>query len=251
VVGVVRTGCVDPARPGRGDATDLFPTRFSRPLVDAGYRVIRFDPRDTGLSGDGGDRYTMVDMADDVLVVLDAADAPAAHVVGISMAGLILVDVATRTPCRVLSLTLLSAASPDPDAGVGEDFFDMMNDDPVGTIIRAMGPTTDADRDWVEREMDDAARRAPHRPDAGQRHQEAAYRSSWPTKEQLGDITAPTLVIHGGGDRKLPLAHAQAFVQGIPDSELVVIDDMGHLPRPAEWDIIATRVMGHIDRGAR
>jgi pimeloyl-ACP methyl ester carboxylesterase len=167
--------------PGRGDSTDLFPDRFSRPLLDAGHQVIRFDPRDTGLSGDGGDQYTM-------------------------------------------------------------------DDDPVGTIIGAMGPTTDTDRAWVQHEVDEAARRAPHRPDVGRHHQEAAYRSSWPAKGQLRDIMSPTLVIHGTGDRKLPMAHADAFVEGIPDSELVVMDGMGHLPRPAGWDSIATHVVRHLAR---
>jgi len=189
-------------------------------------------------------------MADDALTVLDAADVSAAHLVGLSMGGLLLVDLATRAPQRVLSMTLLSAASPDPEAGIGEDFFDLMDDDPIGTIIRAMGPTTDEDQAWVTREIADAARRAPPRPEAGRRHQEAAYRSTWPTKEQLSDVAAPCLVIHGSADRKLPLRHGEAFRDGIPTSELVVVDGMGHLPRPAEWDVIAERVAQHIARNA-
>jgi pimeloyl-ACP methyl ester carboxylesterase len=232
--------------PGRGDSTDIFPRRFTDRLIRSRCRVIRFDPRDTGLSGDCGSEYTLTDLADDALAALDAADASAAHLVGLSMAGLLIVDLAIRAPARLLSITLLSAVSPDPEAGIGEDFFDLMDDDPDGTIIRAMGPTTDEDRVWVAREIADAARRAPPRPAADQYHQEAAYRSTWPTKEQLSAVRAPCLVIHGSADRTLPLRHGLAFHEGIPASELVVMDGMGHLPRPAEWDAIAERVSHHI-----
>ncbi len=235
--------------PGRGDSSDLYPRRFTEPLVESGCRVIRFDPRDTGLSGDGGSTYTRSDMADDVLAVLDAADVSAAHLVGLSMGGLLLVELATGAPERVLSMTSLSAASPDPEAGIGEDFFDLMDDDPVATIVRAMRPTGDEDRAWVARQVADAARRAAPRTEAGQRHQEAAYRSTWPTNEQLADVAAPCLVIHGSADRKLPRRHGEAF-RGIPNSEPVVMDGMEHLPRPAEWDVIAQRVAHHIARNA-
>jgi 3-oxoadipate enol-lactonase len=57
-------------------------------------------------------------------------------------------------------------------------------------------------------------------------------------------------VIHGSADRKLPLRHGQAFRAGIPTGELVVMDGMGHLPRPAEWDAITERVAQHIARSA-
>jgi 3-oxoadipate enol-lactonase len=232
--------------PGRGDATDIYPRSLSDALAQAGCRVIRFDPRDTGLSGDGGESYTLADMADDALAVLDAANAPSAHLVGLSMGGLLLVDIAARAPERVLSLTFLSAASPDPEAGIGEDFFEMMGDDPVGTIAGAMGATTEADRAWVAEEVAEAARRAPLRPDAGRRHQDAALRSVWPAPEQLAAIAAPSLAIHGSDDRKLPLAHGEAFAARIPDCVLVVEQGMGHLPRPAEWDDIAALVARHV-----
>jgi 3-oxoadipate enol-lactonase len=232
--------------PGRGDSTDIYPARFREPLLAAGHRVVRYDPRDTGLSEDGPDGYTMANMADDVLAVLDAAGLEAAHLVGLSMGGLLIVDLACRAPERVLSLTFLSAASPDPDAGVGDDFFDLMDDDPTGTIIRAMGATTDEDRAWVALQVAEAELRAPSRPDAGQRHQDAAYRSVWPSLDQLAEISAPCLAIHGTADRKLPIRHGEAFARGIPACELVVMDGMGHIPRPHEWDAIAALVAEHI-----
>jgi 3-oxoadipate enol-lactonase len=232
--------------PGRGDSTDIYPRRFWERLVAGGCRVIRFDPRDTGLSADGGSTYALRDMADDVVAVLDAVGVAAAHMVGLSMGGILLVDIATRLPGRVLSLTFLSAMSPDPDAGIGEDFFDMIGGDPVATITRAMGAPTDSDRVWVEQEVAASAARAPERPDAGQRHQDAAFRLGWPEHDALGEVRAPSLLIHGDADRTLPLRHAEAFAAGIANSSLVVMPGMGHLPRPVEWDDIADRVARHI-----
>ena len=136
--------------PGRGDSTDVYPDRFSTALVEAGCQVIRYDARDTGLSGDGGTTYTLSDMADDAEVVLDAAGVGAAHLVGISMGGVILVDLASRRPERVASLVFLSALSPDPDAGIGDDFFAAFGADPLEARLQAMGETTDADRAWLE-----------------------------------------------------------------------------------------------------
>jgi pimeloyl-ACP methyl ester carboxylesterase len=231
--------------PGRGDATDLYPHRFTDALIARGCRVIRYDPRDTGLSGDGGSTYTLADMADDAVAVLDAAGVGAAHLVGFSMGGVILIDVALRYPERVASAVLLSALSPDPEAGIGEDFFAVFGADPLAARLQAMGETTDADRDWVESELAAAAERAPARPQALERHQEAAFRLGWPDHERLADVPVSTLVIHGGADRVLPLRHARAFA-AIPDTEVVVIRGMGHLPRPAQWDDIGSRVAEHI-----
>ena len=124
--------------PGRGDSSDVYPTCFCDRLVAAGFSVLRFDPRDSGRSGDGGGTYTLVTMADDVAAVLDAAGIAAAHVVGLSMGGLILVDLAARRPGRVSSATFLSAMSPDPDAGFGEDFFAALDSGDVGVLTAVL-----------------------------------------------------------------------------------------------------------------
>lgn len=69
--------------PGRGDCSDVFPREFSEQLVEAGCRVVRVDPRDSGLSGNGGDAYTVSTMAEDVVGVLDAAGMEEAHFLGL------------------------------------------------------------------------------------------------------------------------------------------------------------------------
>lgn len=227
--------------PGRGDASDIFPREeFRLRLVRAGLQVLSFDPRDTGLSADGGDTYTVATLAEDVVHVLDAADVRAAHVVGLSMAGLVLVDLAHRHADRVRSLTTISAMSPDPSAGFGDQLFAAPPEDPVRAVMDAMGSCDDADQVWVRARLAEAAERAPARSDAVERHNEAAFRGGWPELADLARITVPTLVVHGQMDRSLPLAHAHALAEGLPAATLEVIPGMGHLPRPADWRHIAT-----------
>ena len=231
--------------PGRGDASDLFPRRFTDPLVACGIRVLRIDPRDTGLSSDGGGQYTLGTMADDAVAVLDAAAGAdvAAHWVGVSMGGLQLVDVATRYPSRVRSLTFIAGMSPDPDAGFGEAFFAEPPADPVETLVGLLGEVTDDDVAWVRAEVEAAAARAPSRPDAAAAHMAASMRLGWPTLAQLDDIHVPAIVAHGTEDRTLPIAHAEALANGIRGSEILIRNGMGHLPRPTDWDVLARDVL--------
>jgi len=232
--------------PGRGDSSDVYPRSFRRALVEHGFQVIVFDPRDAGLSDDGGDTSTMTDMADDAIAVLDAAEVERAHVAGFSMGGLLLVDLATRCADQVRSATFLSAMSPDPAAGMGADFFAEPTPDPIDAWLRVMGETTEDDRAWLASELEASTQRAAARPEAGLRHQEAAFRSEWPTLESLGTIEVRALIIHGDADTVLPVAHAEALAGGIPQSELVVRAGMGHIPRPADWDVITPLIVQHL-----
>lgn len=225
--------------PGRGDSSDSFPAEFTDALVDAGSSVIRLDPRDTGLSDDGGDAYRLSDLADDVITVCDAADVERVDLVAVSMGGMIAVDLAVRYPTRVRAILFLAAMSPDPTAGIGDAFFEGIDADPVVGTLASMGSPTLDDEAWVGRRLAAARRRAADRPDAGARHQHAAFRLGWRELDDLRRINAPALVIHGTADRVLPVAHADALAAGIANSELHVIEGMGHLPTRAEWILIA------------
>lgn len=231
--------------PGRGDSSDLYPHEYTDQLIATGLAVLRFDPRDTGLSSDGGDCYRLSDMADDVVVVCDAAGVKRAHVVGVSMGGMIAIDLASRFPTRVASLTFIAAMSPDPAAGIGEAFFQGIDAEPVAGTLAAMGSPTAEDKAWVRGEIARAHDRAPGRPQAGERHQAAAMRLGWPEMTDLMAITAPALVVHGTVDRVLPVAHAQALADGIANSCLWLLDGMGHLPTRREWKHIAGLTVSH------
>ena len=71
----------------------------------------------------------------------------------------------------------------------------------------------------------------------------ASMRLGWPTLDQLADIRVPSIVVHGTEDRKLPIAHAEALGNGIAGAEILVRQGMGHLPRPADWDVIARELV--------
>ncbi len=231
--------------PGRGDSTDLFPHEFADALAARGLSVLRWDPRDTGLSGPGGDTYTVATLADDAVSVLDAAGVDAAHVVGVSMAGLVMAHLVSRHAERVSSLTFVAAMSPDPEAGMGVDFFGAPDLDPadrVAALVRAMGDVTPDDRDWARATIDAADVRATHRPDAVARHQEAAFRLDWPTPDSLRHVDVPTEVVHGRLDRVLPVAHAESIGALVPDASVTIVDGMGHIPRRDDWLRIAERV---------
>jgi pimeloyl-ACP methyl ester carboxylesterase len=233
--------------PGRGDSSDLFPTMLVDRLDSAGLSVICMDPRDTGLSSDGGDEYTLSTLADDVVSVLDAAGVDRAHTVAISMGGMITVDLVSRFPDRVLSSVFIAAMSPDPDGGMGPDFFSPLESaNPAEMILALMGSPDDEDRDWLRSELERSARRSPARPDAGQRHMAAPFRFGWPGLDQLARFTTSALVIHGTADRVLPLRHARSLAAGIVGSELQIIEGMGHLPTRREWDRVSQLVSAHL-----
>ena len=231
--------------PGRGDSTDVFPDDVSGALVDAGCAVLRVDPRDTGLSDDGGDAYTLSTMADDLAAVVAASGAGAAHVVALSMGGMVTVDLAVRHPECVASIVFLAAMSPDPVAGMGPRFFDGIGADPVLGTLASMGVASTADERWM-RERVAPPRTGRRCPDAGLRHQQAALRLGWPEPADLANVAAPTLVVHGSVDLVLPQAHAEALAAGVPDARLHLVEGMGHLPTRREWSVIADLVATHV-----
>ena len=233
--------------PGRGDPTDLFPKLLIDRLVGAGVSVLRMDPRDTGLSADGGNEYTLSTLADDIVAVLDAADVSRVHTVAVSMGGWITVDLVSRFGHRVMSSSFIAAVSPDPDAGMGPDFFTPLGStDRTSTLLAMMGTPDESDRAWIEEEARRATERAAERPEAAERHMAASFRFGWPALDQLSNFASPALVVHGTSDRLLPIAHAQALARGIEGSDLHLVDGMGHLPTRREWEQITELVTRHI-----
>src|SRR5580698_1828066 len=103
---------------GLGSQSINFKAEFCELFAARGFRVVRFDNRDVGLSSHlkGGPRYTVDDMAQDGFAVLDAVGADAAHIAGWSMGGMIVQAMALRHPERIRSMTSIMSA-PGPIAG--------------------------------------------------------------------------------------------------------------------------------------
>jgi len=96
---------------GLGSQMIVWPDEFCTLLAARGFRVIRYDNRDVGLSTKPAVQYTLDDMADDAAGLLDALDLPRAHVVGASMGGFIAQLLALRHPQRVASLCIIMSST--------------------------------------------------------------------------------------------------------------------------------------------
>jgi pimeloyl-ACP methyl ester carboxylesterase len=259
-----------------GLATQMigWPDDFCRGLADRGHHVIRFDNRDIGLSthlheagapdvlallgGQGGAPYALADLADDTAGLLDALDLDSAHVVGASMGGMIAQLLAIRHPARVRSLTSIMSTTGDPAVGAPADaalgvllappVFD--RDGAIQRVVdtyRVIGsPGFEFAEDEVRARAGLAFDRA-HDP-AGVARQLAAILTTHDRTQHLGEITAPTLVIHGEHDQLVNVSGGRATAAAIPGAELMVVEGMGHdLPR-AVWPEIIDRITALVRR---
>jgi 3-oxoadipate enol-lactonase len=197
-------------------------------------RVVVFDNRGVGRSSVPEPPWTVEQMADDAIAVLDAAGGQRAHVFGVSMGGLIAQEVALRHPDRVLSLILgcthpggREAARMDADAAamLMDRGSKSARDVVEASLPFLYGSTTsqaDIDAD-VEVRL-----RFPLRGKAywGQLD---AMRQHRGTFDRLGDITAPTLVLHGDADRLVQPANATLLADAIPGARLVRLPGASHV----------------------
>jgi pimeloyl-ACP methyl ester carboxylesterase len=235
-------------------------------MLDQGFRVIRFDNRDVGLSQnfDGlgvpnlalaalqrlarwpvRSAYSLSDMADDAAGVLTALGLKSAHVCGASMGGMIAQQLALNHPERVRSLTLMMTDSgarglPRPTLKVSAallarpadpDALDSLVDH-YYRLFRLIGsPAYPGPEAWLRQVCADAVRRS-NRPQGFARHL-MAIAADTGRAAQLGRIKLPTLVLHGLADPLIPVAAAHDLAARIPGAQLELIEGMGHdLPEP-------------------
>jgi pimeloyl-ACP methyl ester carboxylesterase len=273
----------DPADPallliaGATSSMRRWPEEFCSRLARAGRFVIIFDNRDTGLSTTfpvGAPGYSIQDMADDAVGVLDAYGVQRAHVAGWSMGGMIAQNVAIRHPDRIRSVFLFGS-TPDGSAmgsaasGAGKDrgalsgprqpmldLFEFLaavdwtdekqaieawlREDEV-LIGPGDTPAPDLDRVNVEVVVREARDVLAHR----KNHGVAVATSYW--RDRLKDIRTPTLVMHGTHDYCLPLDHGEAVANEIPGAKLIVVEGMGHVLSPTSryWHVFADALIAH------
>ncbi|MEU6710480.1 alpha/beta fold hydrolase [Nonomuraea sp. NPDC046802] len=246
------------ATPGIGWPDELVAT-----LVQGGRQVLRYDHRDTGRSGcvDFAVRpYTLADLANDAIAVLDAYGVAAAHVAGASLGGAIAQWLAAHRPERVLTLTSIMSGPMGADAGPAWaralSDQDPEPDDlppPAPSFLRhlarsaALPRTTRAEHVAANLETwrvlngdalpfdEEAARRFVEEshdlsadPAAAANHDLAGRAMTEDRRVPLSSITAPTLVVHGTHDPLLPLPHGAAVAAAIPGARLRTIEGMGH-----------------------
>lgn len=223
-------------------------------LAGRGFRVIRFDNRDSGLSTsmDGGGppnvaaalsgtaepAYHLDDLAGDAAGLLDALGIPAAHVVGASMGGFIAQLVAINHPDHVLTLTSIMSGPGGPDevAPTPEGQAVLLVNPPrtrqerieQGMWIRKVlkGSLDPWDEDFELARVSRSVDRA-YNP-SGTARQLIAILTAHSRLERLGSLRVPALVVHGVDDILIPIANGRLVAAAIPGARLMEIGGMGH-----------------------
>lgn len=237
---------------------------FCTALAARGFRVIRFDNRDVGLSSKlaDGPEYTLADMADDVAGLLDLLGVAAAHIVGASMGGMIAQMVAVRHPERVLSLTSMMSTTGAADVGGADPEAaarlvvppGTTRDDRIASSIQTMRVTWG---DTPEFPFDEDAARArataqvdrAYYPD-GVVRQMFAIRATGDRTGRLRELDVPAVVIHGDNDPLVRVSGGEATAAAIPGAELVVIHGMGHAVDRRAWPTIIDAIERTAQRAA-
>ena len=246
---------------GLGSQMTRWPEPFCNLLVDKGLFAIRFDNRDVGLSTWlDGQSYTTDDMAADVAAVLDAVGKPKAHIVGISMGGMIAQVFAADYPQRTLSLTSIMSSSGNPDlppatpeawAVLIEPAADPSDEEAfIAKGVRSArvigSPAYPWDDAFIRERVIAEARRAFNPPGVGR--QMSAIRAGGDRRPKLATITAPTVVMHGADDPLVPVEAGRDTAANIEGAELVVIPGMGHDLPPSLYQTFADTIWRAVER---
>ena len=221
-----------------------------------GLYVIRFDNRDVGLSSKFDDiPYTLDDMADDAVGLLDALDIEKAHILGASLGGMIAQTIAIRHPSRVWSLISMVSTTGDPalPQGKPEVFALFLSTVPVEreaniehnvNIFRTIGGSKyPADEQEIRPMMEQSYDRC-FCPQGLKRQAEAVMMSGYRT-QALKSVTAPTLVIQGSEDPFFPTECGRATAEAVPGAELMIVEGMGHLFPAKAWPLFVDAVAAH------
>lgn len=248
-----------------------WPDAFCRTLADAGRFVIRFDHRDTGRSSvvdfDAAP-YTLADMADDVLGILEAYGVERAHLVGASMGGMIAQEFALRHPARTATVTSLASTPlshsyasgtspeelPGPDAVAWSAFETVAGPGAGPTREQYAGGWTDFSRgvNGSAQHFDEESTRELHErsfdrassADAVWNHMRATQATP-DRSETLGALAAPLLVLHGSEDHVIPVAHGHRTAELVPGSTLHVIEGQGHIFDAAALQRVTEAILDH------
>lgn len=262
---------------GLGGQLTLWPDEFVDALNARGFRTIRYDNRDVGLSTrfDAAgvpnlkwmfvksllrlpvrSAYTLADMAADGVALLDDLGIARAHIVGVSMGGMISQHIAARYPDRVLSLTSVMSTTGNPRLPRAQKEAMQvltsrpMSGDPEDLIaysVRAAkvigSPGYPPDEERLQRRVRSDFERGWY--PQGVARQMAAIVADGDRRPMLKSIGVPTLVIHGEGDPLVPLAGGRDTADNIPGARLLTIPGMGHDLPLGLVDTLADAIAGH------
>ncbi|MES2245696.1 putative non-heme bromoperoxidase BpoC [compost metagenome] len=259
---------------GLGMQLVAWPDAFVQQLVDAGFRVVRHDNRDIGLSqgfdhlGTGNlvwetirhriglkvrSAYTLQDMALDSLGVLDALGIARAHIVGASMGGMIAQRIAATAPERTASLVSIMSSSgarglPGPRREVGAMLMRRPRSHDEAALVAhsikllrlIQSPAYPQTDEQLATRLTFSMRRAYH--PAGLMRQMLAIGADDDRPQVLARIQRPTLVLHGDADALVPIACGRDSAQRIPGATFIAVPGMGHDLPPEVCTILAHHI---------
>lgn len=267
---------------GLGLPASAWPPKFIEGLVRAGFRVVTFDNRDCGKSTKINEDvgflrvlmsilkillhlpvrapYSLSDMAVDAEAVLDEIQVKRAHVLGISMGGMIAQVMSLNSPQRVASMVSIMSASGNPRTGLGKlrairaILTKPKNEESEEAVVEYLKKLTkvisagqfshsEAHLRTVARSMIEN-----HYDSKATSRQLLAILSSGDRSKSLGRIMMPTLVIHGSLDPLLPLQAGEEVAEGIPNARMIKIDGMGHDLSDEVLPVVLSAVVKHCHR---
>ncbi len=244
-----------------------WPDFFIQSLVDSGYQVVRFDNRGTGMSDwmedwDSYTPYTLEDMANDGIAVMDELGIKKAHIIGGSLGGMIAQEMTINHPERVLSLTSMMSTGyiEDPELpgipaeiikefvilGIKHIFLNSEEDiikTGIASRLLLMGDSTYNlnVKSIAENTLYNIRKRRGYNTDASQQ-QMTAVTTSGSRYNKLKEIEIPVLIIHGTSDPMIPIEHGRKCAELIPNADTLWVEGMGHdIP-----DMFAYRILGKI-----
>ena len=250
---------------------------FCAQLAAKGYWVIRFDNRDIGLSTKlehfgipdkmeiarafigkerlGNPPYLLKDMAEDTIGLMDALKISSAHVVGVSMGGMIAQEIAIHFPERLRTLTSIMSSTSNPELPLPtQEAIMVLVAEPTNDLEKHIeesvkawnilsGPHLPLPEEKIRRDAEFAFKRSYYPP--GGARQFGAVISSGSRHKALRSVKVPTLVIHGDADPLVPVEGGIDTAESIPSAKLEIIEGMGHALPPVVWPQVIQLLAGH------
>ncbi|MGO9557569.1 MAG: alpha/beta fold hydrolase [Acidimicrobiales bacterium] len=270
----------DPGRPalllvnGLGSQCINYRVEWCESFASAGYFVIRYDNRDVGLSTKFGDEmpdvaavarsvaegdfadvpYLLTDMASDGLAVLDDLGIERAHVMGLSMGGMIVQTMAIEHPERLLTVTSMMSTTGDPDVGQStEEARRLLLTPPASDRDGYIAGSLAGLRIWGSPACFDEERLVANAGEAfdrsnfpsGRVRQLIAIMASGSRTAALRNVSVPTLVLHGSADTLIDPSGGRRTAEVIPGARLELLEGMGHDYPPQYWEPIVELVTAH------
>ena len=241
---------------GLGSQLLLWEEGFCSKLAEEGLYVIRYDQRDSGLSSTMETEYELSDMASDAAGLLDHLSIRKAHIVGLSLGGMVAQIFAAEHPDRTSSLTSMASNTGKAGFGMpkGKALEALLAPAPTDPQEQALKDLSDR-RIWASTEWHDDeyclkvfekyAERTDKNNEAKER-QMRAMNSTGNREKIIMNIKTPTLVLHGSADTLVDQSGGESTAEVIPGAKLVIIEGWGHDLPPGSWPKITSEIIEHV-----